>query len=125
MAAAQAPAEFRPLLDRLIAWADDLNRRGLVRLATYRGKNQITTLLPRLRGDDAGLATVYLEPKNAYIQLWPTVFKRRAPGSIAEVTSELGTEMKPHQRIFQVSDGLLSALTAAYEEAAGRQAPPK
>lgn len=65
---AEAASELRPFLDLLVAWADELDQRGLISLATYRGKNQVTTLLPRLRSDNAGLATIYLDPKSAYIQ---------------------------------------------------------
>ncbi|MEV4347759.1 hypothetical protein AB0J83_25160 [Actinoplanes sp. NPDC049596] len=123
-ATAAAPAASQPLLTRLADWADDLDRRGMVSLVTYRGKNQITTLLPRLRGDNAGLATVYLEPKAAYLQLWPSVFTRRAPESIPAVNQALGFTMKPHQRLFEVPGSLLAALTAAYEEATNQQHTP-
>ncbi|GAA3345447.1 hypothetical protein GCM10020358_52560 [Amorphoplanes nipponensis] len=118
-AIAEAPSEFRPLLERLLTWADSLNTSPMIKLETYRGKNQITTLLPRIRSDNAGLVTIYLDPKTACIQLWPSVFQRRAPASILAVNRELGVEMAAGRRIHEVSDGLLAALTSAYEEAAG------
>jgi hypothetical protein len=115
----EAPREFRPLLERLLAWAESLTALPMIKLETFRGKNQITTLLPRIRSDNAGLATIYLDPKTACIQLWPSVFQRRAPASIPAVNRELGVEMAPGRRIHEVSEGLLTALTCAYEEAAG------
>jgi hypothetical protein len=51
----------------------------LVRLGTYRGKNGMTTLLPRLAGDDAGLVSIYCDNGSAYLQFWRSVFERRAP----------------------------------------------
>jgi hypothetical protein len=44
----QHPPPIRPTL---AGWADALERAGLVKLATYRGKDSITTLLPRLAAD--------------------------------------------------------------------------
>jgi hypothetical protein len=42
---------------RLADWAETMEREGLVRLVTYRGKSGITTLLPYLLRDDAGLVS--------------------------------------------------------------------
>lgn len=91
----------------------------MVALATYRGKNEVTTLLPRLRGDGVGLATVYLEPKGVYLQLWPTVFKRRAPDAMRLVERVLQGPIKYGQRITAITDELMAALTSAYREATG------
>lgn len=117
--AESAPAEHRDLVLRLTEWAEGLDREGLVTLSTYRGKNDITTLLPRLRADQAGLATVYLEPNGVYLQLWPTVFARRAPAAAPVVERLLDGPIRHGQRITAVSDELLTALTSAYREAAG------
>jgi hypothetical protein len=57
------PPKRQDLLRRVIEWAERLDTAGLVALAMYRGKNEVTTLLPRLRGDGVGLATANLEPK--------------------------------------------------------------
>ena len=115
----ESPDHLLPLLERLVAWAENLDTRGLIALATYRGKNRITTLLPRLRGDNAGLVTIFLTPNSAYIQLWPSVFQRRAPLSVAAVNRELDADMIYGRRVHEVSDALLAALTSAYEEATG------
>jgi hypothetical protein len=45
---ADLPPARRDVLGRLADWADSLERAGLVKLATYRGKDSITTLLPPL-----------------------------------------------------------------------------
>jgi len=72
-----------------------------------------------LRSDDAGLVTIALEPNTVYVQLWPTVFSRRAPNAIERVEAELGHEIRYGQRISTISGGLLAALTDAYREATG------
>ena len=108
----------------MIEWAERLDASGLISLPTYRAKNAITTLLPRLRGDNAGLATMYMEPKAIYLQLWPSVFKRRAPETTPFVEEALGGPIKQRQRIRSISDPLLDALTSAYQEADGRSASP-
>jgi hypothetical protein len=118
-AAAAAPADQHDLLERLIGWAEQLASEGLVKLATFRGKNSITTLLPRLRGDDAGLVTVYQDPRAAYVQFWPTVFDRRAPESRSLVEEQLGAPIRHGERVQNVTDDLLRALTTAYREANG------
>jgi hypothetical protein len=123
-AAAAAPAEYQLLLRRLVDWAEHLDASGLVSLATYCGKNEVVTLLPRLRSDNAGLATIYLEPEAAYIQLWPTVFKRRAPNTVTLVEQELGKPIRNGQRIHAPSEELLRTLTAAYHEATGKPGTP-
>ena len=63
-------------------WADTLEGTGLVKLATYRGKDGMTTLLPRLAVDNAGLVTIYCDNGSAYLQFWRSVFERRAPRSL-------------------------------------------
>ncbi|MEH0820461.1 MULTISPECIES: hypothetical protein [unclassified Micromonospora] len=121
--AAKAPTEYQQMLEQLIDWAEALDANHLISLATYTGKNEITTLLPRLTREGGGLATIYCEPKGAYLQLWPSVFKRLAPNAIPLVERELGGPIRQGQRINAVSDSLLGALTSAYYEANGRPAP--
>ncbi|GAA4461697.1 hypothetical protein GCM10023170_065190 [Phytohabitans houttuyneae] len=113
----QAPADQQPLLRRLTDWAEQLDAAGMVVLKTYRGKNAITTLLPRLPTEDAGLATIYQEPKAAYLQLWPSVFARRAPKSLAAVEAALGEPVRNGAKIRHVTNDLLHVLTSAYREA--------
>lgn len=55
---ADLPPARRDVLARLADWVDTLEGAGLVKLATYRGKEGMTTLLPRLAADNAGLVTI-------------------------------------------------------------------
>jgi hypothetical protein len=63
-----APADARDTLRRVAAWAQDLERAGLVRLESFRGKRGAVTLLPRLRPDDAGLVTFWND-NAAYVSI--------------------------------------------------------
>lgn len=116
---ADAPPDRRGLLERLADWADTLDRDGLVRLSTYRGKSGIISLLPRLASDNAGLVTIYNDMKSAYVQFWRGVFERRAPLSIPAVEAAAGTELKQGNWTPRISHELLDALTRAYQEAVG------
>jgi hypothetical protein len=113
------PAQQGPLI-RLADWADTLQQAGLVKLATFRGKGgQITTLLPRLAADNAGLVTIYCDSGSAYLQFFRSVFERRAPRSQPEVEASLGAEVRRGNTTREIPDTLLAALTDAYREAAG------
>lgn len=76
---ADVPEPRRELLLRLADWADALEKEGLTKLTTYRGKTGLVSLLPRLASEDAGLVTMYNDVKSAYLQFWRGVFERRAP----------------------------------------------
>lgn len=117
---ADAPPDQRGLLERLSDWADTLDRDGLVRLSTYRGKSGMVSLLPRLASDGAGLVTIYNDLKSAYVQFWRGVFERRAPLSIPAVEAAAGIELKRGNWTPHISDELLDALTHAYKEAVGQ-----
>jgi hypothetical protein len=64
---AELPAARREVLARLADWAETREHDGLVRLVTYRGKSGITTLLPYLIGDDAGLVSIVSGKESAYM----------------------------------------------------------
>jgi hypothetical protein len=49
------------------------------------------------------------------------VFERRAPRSLAAVEAAIGEPLRQGNVVYEVSDQLLAALTAAYEEAATGQ----
>jgi hypothetical protein len=117
---AAAPASRRDLLQRLADWADTLQAENLVNLSSYRGKQGIVTLLPRLASDNAGLVTIYSDAKSAYLQFWRGVFERRAPQSIPAVQAALGAELRQGNTTHVVSEQLLQALTSAYREAVGK-----
>lgn len=118
---AELPPARRDVLVRLADWADTLEQDSLVKLATYRGKSGITSLLPRLAADDAGLVSIYCDNGSAYMQFWRSVFERRAPRSITAVEAALGTELRQGNSTHQFAEPLLEALTQAYREAVSNQ----
>ncbi len=111
-----APEDQQPELRRLCDWAIRLEREGLVRLGTGRGKGR-WTLLPRLVADDAGLVTIWNE-NGAYLSLWRSVFERRAPDIIPIVEAAIGTRIGTGNTVRELSDEALAALTTAYRTAA-------
>jgi hypothetical protein len=116
---ADAPLARREMLQRAADWADMLERDGLIKLSSYRGKGGFVSLLPRLASDNAGLVTVYSDIKSAYLQFWRGVFERRAPQSIPAVETAVGIELRQGNSTRNISPELLDALTIAYQEAAG------
>jgi hypothetical protein len=115
-----ARPEERPKLERLTAWAQELANEGLARLRTYHGKSSIT-LLPRLVPDNAGLVTIWNDAGSAYLQLWRTVFERRAPSTLDSVEAELGRPVGQGNTTKEISDALLDLLKMAYREANGHE----
>ncbi len=110
----------RDELHRLAEWASSLEHEGRARLFSFRGASGRFTLLPYLLGEDAGLVTIWND-NGAYISLWESVFQRRAPLSVPEVSRLSGLDPIGQGRTVRAPEAdLLDALTAAYREAAGR-----
>lgn len=122
-AIADAPAPLRETLDQLADWGDALEAEGLVKLSSFRGRKGITTLLPRLATDGAGLVSIANDTRSAYMQFWRSVFERRAPQSIASVQAALGAELRQGNSIHSFPLPLLEAIAFAYREAAGHTVP--
>jgi hypothetical protein len=119
-----APTEQRPLLQRLADWAQQLEQEGLVRLETYHGKRGITTLLPRLKSEGAGLVTIWKDSRSGYLQFWRSLFSRRAPVALSRVDELVGPSgVGQGTTTREVNDELLDALSAAYREAAAGGIP--
>lgn len=120
-AIAHARPEYQELLQRLADWALALEKEGCVSLETCRGvHDRRFTLLPRLPGDNVGLVTIWNDNGAAYLELWRSVFERRAPGHIASVEQIIApVRIGQGNSLKQIDDALLDALTAAYREAAG------
>lgn len=113
-----APFPVQPTLKKLADWAIGLEKRNMVRLASFRGKRGEIILLPRLQPENAGLATIWNDGRRARLQVWRSVFERRAPNSIQPVEQALGsTPLGQGNWTDQVTDQLLQTLTRAYEEA--------
>jgi hypothetical protein len=80
-------------------------------------------ILPRLTSDGAGLVTIYCYRGRGSVQLWRTVFERRAPTSLHRLEA-LGCEVKQGNTMYQISEELLDTLTDAYREATGKTTTP-
>jgi hypothetical protein len=119
-AIADAPAEQRPLLEKLASWAIDLaSQIPDVQLETYHGRSGIKTLLPRFKSEGAGLVTIYKDTRSGYIQFWRSLFVRRAPETLKRLESLLGPDaIRQGNTTRDITDELLDALTAAYREGA-------
>lgn len=116
-----SPAELRSELRRLTEWALALERERLVRLWTYHGVADRMTLLLRLPDENVGLVTIWNE-HGAKLQVFRSVFERRAPESLACIEKLLGPGDKIGQGNYvrNISDELLVAMTDAYREAVKR-----
>ncbi|MEU4620316.1 hypothetical protein AB0G04_10115 [Actinoplanes sp. NPDC023801] len=116
---AAAPAEHQISLSKLVTWAERVRQAHLAEIGTYFGKRGEAVLLPRLLPESAGLTSLYCWPDGRpAIQLWRSVFERRAPLSIAAVTDAAGTEIGQGNMVQTFDDRLLEALFQAYQEAA-------
>ncbi len=109
-----APPDRRPALTELLQWARALEHDRLVRLYSYRGKQQ-TTLLPRLQAEQVGLVSIW--PTGA-VYLWRSVFERHAPSFIERIEALTGAPVGSGTNAGPVTPALLALLREAYEEAA-------
>lgn len=109
--------ESQARLRRLLQWARDLERQGLVNLSTYEGKGaKRHTLLPRLKIDNVGLVTIWNE-RGASLQFWRSVFEKRAPHFIDQIEGLAGVQIGKGNTVREFNDELLAALTEAYRDA--------
>ncbi|MCC6945208.1 MAG: hypothetical protein IT335_11565 [Thermomicrobiales bacterium] len=114
------PASEQYELRRLVEWARVLESAGLARLKSWRGIGRMT-LLPYLPEVDAGLVTIWND-KGGYLSLWRSVFESRAPEALERFDqSDDLPRIGQGSTVRGVSDELLEALTAAYEEASVRR----
>ena len=110
----------RAALDRIADWADALEAEALARVRSAVGKNgDRFTLLPRLPGENSGIATGWNEGGRAALVVYRSVIERAAPGALDRIEREVHPrELK--QSGHEPTAGLLDALTEAYREAAAR-----
>jgi hypothetical protein len=114
-----------PAVRMVIDWAMRLEREGLARLMTTKGRVS-TNVRVRLLDEDGGPVTVWKASNGVSIAVWGSVLGRRAPGSLAAVEQALAPkELKSEGATYpdSVTADLLDALTAAYREAATRDEP--
>ncbi len=119
---ADTTGETRKAFEELIAWAEELASLPNVRLSTFMGvEGKRFTLLPRIMPDNAGLVTIWNEKQQPSVQVWRTVFERRAPVALESVERAIqpdrigqGNTLKE-----EIKPEILEALTLAYQEANG------
>ena len=114
---ADADASDKVVLDELTSWAEHLHAEGLVRLQSFLGTADRSTLLPRIQPDNAGLVTIWHE-RGPAIQFWRSVFERKAPEFIEHVEELLGQRIGQGSTTREVPEGLLEVLGEAYRGAA-------
>ena len=114
--------EKRKVFDDLIDWAKQralLPRVGLFTFTGVAGKR--ITLLPRIVPGDAGLVTIWNDNSRPAISVWRSVFDRLAPDSIESVEQAIApTKIGQGNTLNHITPEVLTALKAAYEEAAGK-----
>lgn len=116
--AAKMPAEHQDRLRAFADWADRLAAEHLAKLSTSISVSG-AALLPHLIPDRVGLVTLWSAPNGApSLQVWRSVFERRAPRSIEAVVANLnGQDLGQGTIINNVTDTLLRSLYDAYREA--------
>jgi hypothetical protein len=111
-----ADLSIRPELQRLTDWALGLDTRNLATLFTSHGQGR-KTLVARVKGADAGLATVWND-NGAYLTVYRSVFERLAPTALATLEA-LGVTVGQGNSLKAPSSDVLDALTNGYFEAIG------
>lgn len=120
---AEAPVQHQTALTAMADWAEHLAQHGGVSADTYFGTRGALVLLPRLRDENVGLVSMWMNADGSpMISFWRGVFERRAPaflgpveGLIAPKTVGKGTTTR------QVTPQLLDLLRQAYGSALGHQ----
>ena len=109
----------------LYEWALSLQSDGLAELSTRSGSYN-TVLRVRFPGSDQGLVNVFKNESGwGYLQFNGGVFDSRAPGTKARLEEIIGPgTIRPRSTLWEVPEGFLDALSAAYREAAGRLVTP-
>jgi hypothetical protein len=118
----KAPVERQPVLGQLLAWAEGLEREGLASLATTIGKSGGVILRVRVPGQPGGPVTIWNAKGADTMQIWGSVLRRRAPGSIEAIELALAPKQLKYDT-WTTPEGftpeLLAALARAYREAVG------
>jgi hypothetical protein len=111
---ATAPPAEHERLRRLVEWAKTVEKTGVVRLFTFKGISNRWTLLPRFQPEDAGILTLWNE-NGAAIQLWRSMFEKRAPAFIPKVESKIGRRLGQGSTVREFDEELLSLLAEAHK----------
>jgi len=116
------PAGKQAAATRLADWAVAMEKEGVVRLEWVRRRGpgvlqKLTLPLDNPR-DRNCLAIFTCDTESVYLQLWRSMFKKYAPGTIERVQAILGARIGQGTRYDDISEELLDALADAYSEAA-------
>ncbi len=114
-----APEEHRHLLEMFATWANQIARERLAEVSTNLSQSGVI-ILPRLLPERAGLVTLWRSTDGTpSIQLWRSVFERRAPRSLQTVEAQLGKNIGQGTVVTHVTTSLMDMLHDAYREANG------
>ncbi len=105
----------RDALERLVTWAEELERRQLATLKSVLGDDR-QVLLVWLPGERGGLVSIWND-NGASISLWRSVFARVAWEQIETIELLTGRPMGQGSTVADFPPELLAVLTAAYEQA--------
>ena len=110
---------YRTTLAMMTEWAEDLIATVPgVKADTYRGASGDTSLLPRLRRDNAGLVTLWRGADGKpSASLWRTVFERRAPSYVQRVEELTDQQMGQGTVVGNITAELLALFAEAYRAA--------
>jgi hypothetical protein len=114
---ADADATSQPQFQELISFARKLESAGFAELSSFRGVNEKVILLPRLQPDNVGLISIWND-RGPAIQLWRSVFERKAPSALRELEAfEPPVHVGQGNYLRRVDPQILNTLWAAYAEA--------
>lgn len=118
---ADTTGETREAFDEVIVWAEEMASLPNVRLFTFMGvEGKRFTLLPRIMPDNAGLVTIWNEKQQPSIQVWRSMFERRAPKSLESVEQVVQPDRIGQGNVLKsITPEILEVLTRAYQEANG------
>ena len=119
-AVAGASSDVRDILRPLLSWAQNLEDRGLATLTSRSSPHW--TVLRVYVPNDMSLVTLNCGSGNASMQLWASVFARRAPAAL-DALRAMGVSVGQGTALREVSDEALGVLDAAYHEAASGRLP--
>ena len=117
-----APTDSQSILSRLLTWALEVEQEGLAQLSSTRNSWGFSLRVrpPRDSTSSSGLVIIFQDQLGPGLQLWRSVFQRRAPNSISVVERLIAPNKIGQGNTVRVfTDGLLDALTDAYREANG------
>jgi hypothetical protein len=110
----ESAAEDRELLEELVTWAKSLKERDLARLFSTQGTSGLTTLIPQLRAQGAGLITI-ANQNGPVLWFWRSVFEKLVPSLIPEIEATIGTNLGQGTAVRKIGGDLLALITSAYE----------